>query len=114
MALALGGTPSTSLTITVWPRGRDQAARVWTLHCKPVGGTLPGAAAACRRLAAYPGTPFAPTPRGTMCTQIYGGSQEAFVRGRFRGRPVWARFDRRDGCAVIRWERVSFLLRIRM
>jgi hypothetical protein len=44
-----------------------------------------------------------------MCTQIYGGPEEALVTGSFRGRKVWARFSRVDGCAVDRWNRLSFL-----
>jgi hypothetical protein len=102
IALVLSGTPSADLRITVWPQGRTGAARVSTLHC-------PSAATACRRLGAIPGNPFAPTPPGTACTQIYGGPQEALVTGRFRGRTVWTRFSRRDGCATERWNRVAFL-----
>jgi hypothetical protein len=48
-------------------------------------------------------------PAGIACTQIYGGPEEALVVGRFRGRPVWVRFHRKDGCGIARWNRVSFL-----
>jgi hypothetical protein len=100
---------STSLQITVWPNGEGHAGkRVWTLRCVPVGGTLPRRAAACRRLAPLR-SPFAPTPKNVACTQIYGGPQEALVTGRFRGRPVHARFNRKDGCEIGRWDRVRFL-----
>jgi hypothetical protein len=106
-AIALG--PTTSLTITGWTEGRDSGfARTWTLRCGPVGGTLPGAAAACRQLLAVR-APFAPVPGGMACTEIYGGPQEALVRGRHRGRTVWARFDRTDGCQIARWEKVRRL-----
>jgi hypothetical protein len=108
LALALTGSPA-NLTITVWPNGRDRAARVSTLRCEPTGGTLPSRAAACRRLSAFPDNPFAPTPADAVCSQLYGGPQEALVRGTFRGRNVWTRFSRRDGCAIGRWDRVSFL-----
>jgi hypothetical protein len=108
-AALLGGSPSASLTITVWPQGREHASHTWTLRCDPAGGTLPRAASACRRLAAIPVNPFAPTPPRTACTMIYGGPQVARVRGSFRGRRVWATFTRADGCAIARWNRVSFL-----
>jgi hypothetical protein len=114
VAFLLGGSPSADLRITVWPQGPTQAARTWTLRCDPAAGTLPRAAAACRRLSAFPDNPFAPTPPDTVCTQIYGGPQEALVRGRFRGRSVWARLTRRDGCAVARWNRIGFLLPARL
>jgi Subtilisin inhibitor-like len=114
LALACGGSPSADLTITVWPQGRGHPPRTWTLRCNPVRGTLPGRAGACRRLPAFSTDPFAPTPPGTACTQIYGGPQQALVRGSFRGRRVWTRFTRRDGCAIARWNRVAFLLPARL
>lgn len=98
------------LRITVWPDGLDGASHRWTLRCDPVGGTLPDAVAACRKLA-EPGDPFKPTPPDAVCTQIYGGPQVGRVVGRVRGRTVWATFRRRDGCEIARWNRVQFLLR---
>ena len=101
---------STSLNITVWPDGEGNGGkRTWTLRCAPVGGTLPQRASACRQLAAMR-APFAATPKNMACTQIYGGPEEALVTGRFRGRPVYARFNRKDGCELGRWNRVRFLL----
>ena len=100
---------STSLNITVWPNGEGNGGkRAWTLRCAPVGGTLPHRAAACRQLAGLK-APFAQTRKDMACTQIYGGPQEALVTGRFRGRPVHARFNRQDGCELARWTRVRFL-----
>jgi hypothetical protein len=68
-------------------------------------------ARACRLLAAGGRALFAPTPPGKACTEIYGGPQQATVTGTLAGRPVWARFRRRDGCEIARWDRVAFLLR---
>jgi hypothetical protein len=100
---------STSLHITVWPNGEGQAGRrVWTLRCAPAAGTLPQPAAACTKLSRL-SRPFAPTPRDVACTMIYGGPQEALVTGRFRGRSVRARFDRKNGCELARWNRVRLL-----
>jgi hypothetical protein len=100
---------ATSLHITVWPNGMEQPAKkVYTLKCAPVGGTVPRRAAACTKLMRAT-RPFAPTPKGTACTMIYGGPQEALVTGRFRGTIVRARFSRKDGCELARWNRVGFL-----
>jgi hypothetical protein len=100
---------ATSLHITVWPSGEGHPPkRTYTLRCAPLGGTLPHRSTACRRLAALK-APFAPTPKGVVCTAIYGGPQEALVTGRFRGRLVHARFNRRNGCEIERWQRVRFL-----
>jgi Subtilisin inhibitor-like len=114
VALALSGTPSTSLTVTVWPSGRGHAARVWTLSCGPVGGTLPARATVCARLARAPDDVFAPVPPATVCSQIYGGPQVAVVRGLFRARRWWTTFTRRNGCEIARWSRVSFLFPVRL
>jgi Subtilisin inhibitor-like len=100
---------STSLHITVWPAGQGQPGKhVYTLRCEPIGGTLPKRAAACTKLLRVE-RPFAPTPSGVACTQIYGGPQEALVTGRLRGKLVRARFSRKDGCEIARWYRVRFL-----
>jgi hypothetical protein len=106
---ALLAVASTSLHITVWPDGMgQQAKKVYTLSCAPVGGTLPKRAAACTKLMRAE-RPFTPTPRGVACTMIYGGPQEALVTGRFRGKQIRATFSRTDGCQIARWNRVGFL-----
>jgi len=101
---------SASLHITVWPQGQGQPGKhVYSLECgNPIGGTLPKRVAACTKLMRFK-RPFAPTPMGVACTQIYGGPQEALVTGRFRGNLVRARFSRKDGCEIARWNRVRFL-----
>jgi Subtilisin inhibitor-like len=100
---------STSLNITVWPNGEGHAPkRTYTLRCTPVGGTLPQRASACAKLALLK-APFAPVPKDTACTLQYGGPQEALVTGRFRGHSIRARFNRKDGCEIGRWQRVRFL-----
>ncbi len=111
LAPAASAASSTSLRITIWPDGKDGVARTWTLRCAAVGGTLPRRASACRRLATLR-APFAPVPRDTACTQIYGGPAVAYVRGTFRGRPVRAWFNRQDGCEIDRWNRVGPLFPI--
>jgi subtilisin inhibitor-like len=100
---------ATSLHITVWPNGAANPGKhEYTLRCAPAGGTLPHRAAACRNLLRLR-APFAPAPKGTTCTQIYGGAQTALVTGRLRGKLVRARFSRTDGCEIARWNRVRFL-----
>jgi hypothetical protein len=97
----------TALSIVVSP-GDGGAAKRWTLTCNPAGGSLPHAAAACRKLAGL-GTWYAPIPKDAACTQLYGGDQVARVAGTYRGRRLWVRFQRRNGCEINRWARVSFL-----
>jgi hypothetical protein len=97
----------TALSIVASP-GDGGAAKRWTLTCGPAGGSLPGAAAACRKLATL-GAWYAPVPDGTACTQIFGGPETARVSGRFRGRRIWVTFRRTNGCETSRWARVAFL-----
>ncbi len=100
-----GASAKTKLTITVQASPKAKA-RTFTLTCDPVGGDLPGAQRACATLssaAAAGKNPFAPTPKGQMCTQIYGGPQVATVRGTWNGHPVDAAFNRKNGCEIKRW-----------
>ena len=97
---------STMLEISVTP-GSEAPTKIWRLRC-PSGGTLPNAAEACEQLSQMD-DPFAPVPKNTACTQVYGGPQEADVTGLYRGRRVKAHFDRGNGCEIERWDKVGFL-----
>ena len=98
---------ATVLSIVVSP-GNGGTSRHWTLTCGPPGGTLPRPARACTGLARLR-APFAPVPKGTACSQIFGGPQTARVTGTYRGRHVRAAFNRQNGCEIARWQRVAFL-----
>lgn len=80
--MLLVAVAATALTIAVSP-GNGGATRHWTLQCGPVAGTLPHAA----------------------------NAQVARVSGTFGGHKVRATFNRRGGCEIARWNRVSFLFR---
>lgn len=95
------------LQIEISIRGSEAPTKVWTLQCPP-GGTLPNAATACNRLAELE-DPFAPVPKGTACTQIYGGPEIAQVTGTYNGERVDTEFSRGNGCDIERWNKVSFL-----
>jgi hypothetical protein len=101
--MLVAATFTAVLTITLFPQGLDGPKREWVVRC-------PGAAA-CARLEAGGRDLFQPTPRGILCTDIYGGPQVAYVRGSLDGRRLWARFSRSDGCQIARWNRVVFLFR---
>lgn len=102
--------PQTSLTISVWPDGRAEGDRLsWTLRCSPASGTLRRAGEACRKLAAAT-NPFAPPRRGVVCTDQYGGPQQAVVAGRYEGKRIWIALAARNGCEISRWKRLAFLV----
>ena len=100
----------TSLTITAWSEGRDEGGPLrLTLRCSPAGGTVQKPAAVCRKLLAM-SKPFAPLAKDTVCTDQYGGPQEAVVAGTFEGRRTWIQLTARNGCEISRWNRLAFLV----
>ncbi len=107
-------TPSTApvavdLTVSVDATGAGAVTR-HTLTCVPTGGDHPDAEAACAAIAAAGGAAaFDPPPTGTVCTEQWGGPQVATVDGTVGGSVVHARFDRHDGCAISRWDRLAAL-----
>lgn len=105
-----GSTTDTELTISVWPdgRGTDPPER-WTLRCDPAGGTMPRAAAVCRQLYAMT-KPFARRAKNLVCTDQYGGPQQAVIAGTLRGDRVWVLIGMRNGCEISRAKRLAFLV----
>ncbi len=100
----------TDLKITVWPEGRGEgSSKTYTLECAPARGSLPRAASACTQLLKL-STPFRPVPQGAVCTEQYGGPQQALVTGEFKGRSIWVVFSATNGCQISRSKRLSFLL----
>lgn len=66
--------------------------------------------ARCRVLRDAPADTWTPVPRRQACTQIYGGPQTARVTGVVGGRRVDARFSRRNGCELSRWQTIAGVL----
>ncbi|MDT0609807.1 SSI family serine proteinase inhibitor [Streptomyces lancefieldiae] len=100
------------LTVTVRDAGAD-ADGTYELYCNPAGGSHPdpaGACAAAERDTRWGQDPFAPVPEGSLCTMQHGGPATAHVTGIWAGRPVDATYDRRNGCAISRWDRMVPLL----
>jgi hypothetical protein len=104
-----GTDAPTSLRITVWPQGKTGASVSYSLRCPKGTGTLPGARAACSKLQKIDASAFAPVPRGTACTELYGGPQVASVSGDLAGKSIKADFSRTNGCESARWDRLAFL-----
>ncbi|MFC9957282.1 SSI family serine proteinase inhibitor [Streptomyces nigra] len=99
------------LVVTVRGTGAGDGTR--ELTCHPAGGDHPDAARACAALdrgTRWGRDLFAPDAPGGLCTMQYGGPATAHVTGTWAGRPVDARFDRGDGCAIARWNRFVPLL----
>jgi hypothetical protein len=118
---ATSGPPQTFLTIVIWPFGKKNRPKVFRLPCR--GGEnapgnaarpVPNKAASCRRLLRLGPKDFAPVRSNVACTQVYGGPAIAEMTGLLKGRLLKARFTRTDGCEIARWDRVKFLLPIRL
>jgi hypothetical protein len=95
------------LTITVDDSG---TVTTWHLTCGPAGGDHPDPARACAVLAEAGARALPPVPRDMMCTQNYGGPETARIVGTWAGRPVDARFSKRNGCEIGRWRALTGLL----
>jgi hypothetical protein len=80
-----------------------------TLTCDPPGGTHPNAEEACTALQADPSA-LDPLSPDSVCTQIYGGPEEAEILGTLNGEQVDARFSRQNGCEIDRWMRMAGIL----
>lgn len=99
--------PATALELTVWPEGRDAGrAESWTLECNPAGGTHPSPDTACSLLAGNADV-LEPLPQDVMCTQQFGGPEQAAIRGTFEGRELDLRYSRANGCEIARWDRLA-------
>jgi Tol biopolymer transport system component len=104
-----------ALTVTVWPQGRNgrkNPKRLYTLRCRPAGGTLPHARTACAKLVRVQ-NPFVPTSPVGGCVSVSAGLQMADVDGIYGGRYVHASFERYSSCGVQRWDRVAFLFPVK-
>ncbi len=101
---------ATSLSIAFWPEGREEnVPKRWTLRCGPVGGTHTRRAAACTRLAGLQ-RPFAVPKQPEICTQEYGGPEQAVINGTYRGQQVWILLSLSDGCKISRVRTLEFLI----
>jgi hypothetical protein len=102
--------PETSVEVTLWPQGRGaEGVQTATLTCEPPGGSHPHPGEACAALDSDEGA-LEPVAGDAVCTQIFGGPQEARVAGTVRGRAVAVFFNRSNGCEIDRWDRLAPVL----
>ena len=108
---APSGPPTTSLTVVVWPTGKNGPKNTSTLECDPVGGTHPLPLESCNQLAEHPEF-IPPPPHDQACVQIYGGPQTARVFGTLAGKKIDAKFNRTNGCETSRWDSLEPLFKV--
>jgi hypothetical protein len=96
-----------NLTITVDRDGAKGAQKplVLDLDC-----AKPTDSQACGAAAGVSAADLRPTAADVACTEIYGGPEEATIKGTIRGEDVDATFTRTNGCEIARWDRVKALL----
>jgi hypothetical protein len=81
-----------------------------TLTCDPPGGDHADPARACATLATGWQELLAPTRKGLICTEIYGGPQQATVTGTYSGKQVRSSYTRTNGCEISRWDAMKTVL----
>ncbi|MET1156091.1 SSI family serine proteinase inhibitor [Arthrobacter sp.] len=75
------------------------------------GSTVRDADAACAALSKHGEKVFFELPdRNRICTQQYGGPQQARVTGTISGREVDKQFSLTDGCQISEWNSMQALL----
>jgi hypothetical protein len=82
----------------------------WRLTCNPPGGDHPDPEAACVALERDGEWALAPVPKNKLCTQVYGGPEQATITGSWRGRPVSSMLSLINGCETARWAALIGLL----
>lgn len=103
-------TPETQLTISYWPEGRGtEEPKTWTLRCDPVGGTVPRVATICSKLDGQV-KPFRRPSKNVVCSDQYGGPQQALIVGNHKGNRIWTVISMRNGCEISRAKRLAFLV----
>lgn len=97
-----GTAPAEGVQLTITVRDDAGAApRTVVVDCAPGDDDAPCPAAAKLRA-----EDFAPTPADAVCSQQYGGPQQARIEGTIDGAPVSATVTRTDGCEIERWDRL--------
>lgn len=116
---AAGVVPvSADLTIVAGTIDAPDSEGTATLTCDADAGTasatgwLEGVAAqACANLIdPRVATALDEPAEDQVCTEVFGGPSVATIRGTIDGEPVDASLDRRDGCAIDRWDRLGLYL----
>jgi Subtilisin inhibitor-like len=102
----------TDLDITVWPDGkRAGEPQRYTLSCPEPSGDHPDPVKACEAVYDLNADAFEPVPPDAICTEIYGGPQQARLEGTFAGAadvvPVALDLSRQNGCQIDLWDRFA-------
>ncbi len=98
--------PSTEVEVTVWPEGRPGPSSSANVSCAEPEADTPE----CRAAAAVEAADLEPVPADAVCTQIFGGAQQARIEGTLRGEAVDVELDRRNGCEIARHRAAKPLL----
>ena len=101
----------TDLDITVWSDGKGKGEpQRYTLSCPEPSGEHPDPELACEAVYDLTAEDFEPVPADAICTEIYGGPQQARLEGTFGGDevvPVALDLSRENGCQIDLWDRVA-------
>jgi hypothetical protein len=88
--------------LTVRHLREERELRAIRLDCAGADGPI------CERVAAL--LPELRPVEGELCTQVYGGPWRIGLAGRLDGRAVDLLLARRDGCEILRYDRLTGVL----
>jgi hypothetical protein len=92
------------------PNAEPQTATVRCGSAPEATGYITNASAACDAVAASKHVLIHGPPDNVMCTEIYGGPQQARITGTVDGQRVDLTVTREDGCAIALWDELEPLL----
>ncbi|MBT2247362.1 serine protease inhibitor [Arthrobacter sp. BHU FT2] len=101
-----------AVTLSETPDGPHHEFTLRAVHGKlAAGSTVPDPQAALDAVLRNGEAVFFPQPGPPrLCTQQYGGPQQAVVTGTFGGRRVYTTLTLTDGCEIARWRALAPLL----
>jgi hypothetical protein len=86
------------------------AVSSWRLRCNPNGGNHPAVKKSCKLLNSSEGKKILFPVTKDACSQVYGGSAKATIKGTYGKKKVSLNLSRENGCKISEWERVFTLL----
>lgn len=79
----------------------------YSLICQPAPSSKKSKAICSKLLEVR--NPFKEVPQDSICSEVFGSSSKASVKGVWAGKKISTNFSQNNGCEIERWEKVSFL-----
>lgn len=89
----------------IYKANQDAKKEIYSLRCEPNSIRV---SKKCARLLKV-SSPFDSIELDKICSQIFGGTEIARIKGYWRGNKVDSIFSKSNGCEIDRWNKIRFL-----